>query len=50
MGWFKRIFVFMALNLVVVFTISLILNVLGVKPYLTAYGLDYNSLMVFCLV
>lgn len=50
MAWLKRIFLFMAVNALVVITISLILNVLGVKPYLTHYGLDYSSLMVFCLV
>lgn len=31
-------------------TISVILSVLGVKPYLTRYGLDIKSLAVFCLV
>jgi heat shock protein HtpX len=50
MAWFKRIFLFLLLNIVVVLTLSLILNVLGIKPYITAYGLDYTSLMVFCLV
>jgi heat shock protein HtpX len=34
----------------VMVTISLILNVLGVQPYLTARGLDYGSLAAFCLV
>lgn len=50
MAWIKRIGLFLAVNILVVFTISLILNLLGVKPYLTAYGLDYSSLIVFCLV
>ncbi len=47
---FKRIGLFLAVNLLVVVTISVILNVLGVKPYLTQYGMDYESLMIFCLV
>jgi len=46
----KRIFLFLAINILVVVTISLILNLLGVRPFLTAYGIDYKSLMVFCLV
>src|SRR5580704_1242462 len=50
MGFMKRIFLFLALNFVVVITISFLLNLLGVRPYLTAYGMDYNSLMAFCLV
>jgi heat shock protein HtpX len=50
MAFFKRIFLFLALNFVVVLTISLVLNVLGVRPYLTQRGIDYNSLMAFCLV
>jgi heat shock protein HtpX len=50
MAFFKRIFLFMAVNLLVVTTISLLLNVLGVRPYLNAYGLDYGQLAIFCLV
>lgn len=46
----KRIILFMAVNLLVVLTISVLLNVLGVRPYLTAYGMDYEQLMYFCLV
>lgn len=47
---FKRIFLFMAVNVLVMVTLSLILNLLGVRPYLTSYGIDYQSLMAFCLV
>jgi heat shock protein HtpX len=50
MGFAKRIFLFLAINILVVVTISLILNLLGVRPYLNAYGLDYQSLMIFCLI
>lgn len=46
----KRIFLFLALNMAVIFSISIILRVLGVGPYLSAYGMDYQSLMIFCLV
>lgn len=47
---FKRIFLFMAVNILVLVTISIVLQVLGVRPYLTAYGIDYQALMAFCLV
>jgi heat shock protein HtpX len=46
----KRIFLFLILNLLILVTISITLNLLGVKPYLTANGIDYISLMIFCLV
>lgn len=50
MAFAKRIFLFLAVNILVVLTISLVLNLLGVKPFLHSYGIDYPSLMVFCLV
>ncbi|MEI8346722.1 MAG: protease HtpX [Pseudomonadota bacterium] len=50
MTWLKRISLFLAVNALVIITISTILNVFGVKPYLTRYGMDYQSLMIFCLL
>jgi heat shock protein HtpX len=50
MSWFKRIFLFAVVNLLILVTISIVLNLLGVQPYLTAYGIDYRQLMIFCLV
>lgn len=50
MVWFKRIFLFAVVNILVVVTVSLVLNLLGVRPYLNANGIDYQQLMVFCLV
>lgn len=50
MGWMKRIILFVALNALVVLTISVLLRVLGVGPYISAYGLNYTLLAVFCLV
>ncbi len=46
----KRIFLFLVINALVLVTLSLVLNLLNVRPYLTAYGIDYKSLMIFCLV
>lgn len=47
---FKRIFLFMLTNVLVMVTVSIVLSVLGVNNYLTASGLDYTALMIFCLV
>ena len=46
----KRVALFLAVNILVMLTISFVLQLLGVGPYLTAYGLDYRSLAAFCLV
>lgn len=50
MAMARRIFLFLAVNVLVVMTITTILSLLGVRPYLTAYGLDYGQLAVFCLI
>ena len=50
MGFAKRIFLFMAVNILILITLSVTLNLLGVQPYLTRYGIDYKALMIFCLV
>lgn len=50
MAWVKRIGLFLLVNILVVVTISTVLNILGVKPYLSANGLNMASLVVFCLV
>jgi len=46
----KRVFLFIAVNALVIVTISFILNLLNVQPFLTQRGLDYNALMSFCLI
>lgn len=46
----KRIFLFLATNILVVATISIIMSVFGVGHYVTAYGINYESLLVFCLL
>lgn len=50
MAFTKRIFLFLLTNILVIVTLSIVLNLLGVRPYLTSYGINYNALMVFCLV
>ena len=46
----KRIVLFLAVNFLVIVTISILLNVLGIQPYLTQRGIDYRALLAFCLV
>jgi heat shock protein HtpX len=50
MAFLKRIFLFLIVNILIVTTISIILNLLNVKPFLNAHGLDYQSLLIFCLI
>src|ERR1700678_4526649 len=50
MMWLRRIGLFVLINIMVVMAISLIINVLGIQPYLTQRGIDYGSLMELCLV
>lgn len=45
-----RIFLFLATNLAVVLVASITLSVLGVNHYVSANGLDFGNLLVFCFV
>jgi heat shock protein HtpX len=46
----KRIFLFLAVNIMVVATISLLMTVLGIGRYITAAGLQYGPLLAFCFI
>ncbi|HPW55849.1 MAG: protease HtpX [Thermoanaerobaculaceae bacterium] len=50
MASMKRVFLFVVVNILIVITISLVLSVLGVRPYLSAQGIDLKALAVFCLI
>lgn len=50
MNFLKRFGMLILVNALIMITINIILNVLGVQPYLQAYGINYGSLMAFCLV
>lgn len=45
----KRISLFLMINFLVVLSVSLILNIFHVQPFLKAHGLDIRSLLIFCL-
>jgi heat shock protein HtpX len=46
----RRIILFLVTNLLVLVTISIVINLLGIQPYLSAQGINYESLMLFCAV
>lgn len=46
----KRVFLFMFVNILIIATLSTVMSLLGVQPYLDAKGLNYQSLMIFCVV
>lgn len=46
----KRIFLFVATNILVITTISIITNALGLQPYLSHHGLDLRQLAIFCAI
>ena len=50
MAMLKRIFLFMIVNVLVIVTISIATSLLGIQPYLSAQGINYESLMIFCLM
>jgi heat shock protein HtpX len=50
MSFFKRIFLYMLVNILVVVTVSITMSILGVGHYITRYGIDYEQLAIFCLI
>ena len=50
MTFFKRIFLFMLVNILVMTTISFVTNMFGLTGYMTSAGIDYGQLMAFCLI
>lgn len=47
---FKRIALFIVTNLAIIVVISFILSLFNVQPYLTQYGLNYQSLFIYALI
>ena|SRR3569832_2523410 len=50
MGIAKRIILFLAVNALVILTISIILRLFNVQPFLTSHGISYTDLLLFCLI
>jgi heat shock protein HtpX len=47
---FKRIFLFVAANIAIIAVISIVFSVFGLQPYLSANGINYQSLLVFSAI
>lgn len=50
MVWFRRVGFFILLNVVVITTIGIVMRLLGIEPYISAQGMNYYSLLAFCLL
>lgn len=47
---FKRISLFIITNILIMFTITFVVQLLGIQPYLTKQGIQIKQLAAFCLV
>lgn len=50
MNFIKRFGFMILLNILIMATISVIMSVFNIQPYLGRYGINYGSLMVYCLL
>ena len=50
MGIAKRIILFLVVNFLVIMTISIVLSLFNVQPYLERSGINYKDLLIMCLV
>ncbi len=50
MTFLKRVSLFFVTSILILATVSIILKLLGIEPYLSSNGLNYATLMKFCLV
>jgi heat shock protein HtpX len=46
----KRIFLFLTVNFLIITTLSLVINLVGANNWLSSNGIDYRSLLMFCLI
>jgi len=49
MAFAKRTILFLSVNVLIILTLSITLNLLGVGHYFSARGIDFRSLLIFCL-
>lgn len=50
MRFFKRIFLFLVINILVITTISIVLSIFNVQPFINQYGISYWDLLIFCFI
>lgn len=46
----RRVFYFLITNIAILIVLSTTLRILGVEPYLTPYGINYQSLLIFAAI
>lgn len=46
----KRFLLFVVTNILVIVTLSIVMSLLGIQPYLDAKGINYQSLLLFCVL
>lgn len=46
----KRVFLFFAVSMLISMTVAILMSLLGIGSYVTGAGLQYGSLMAFCLL
>lgn len=46
----KRVLLFLAVNFLIIISVSFLMNAFNLTPYLTSSGLNLGSLAVFCLI
>ena len=45
----KRVFLFVTVNILIIATMSVVFSAIGIQPYLAAEGINYPSLIIFCM-
>lgn len=46
----KRVFLFVTTNILIIATLSIVMSVFGIQSYLDVKGINYQSLMTFCVL
>lgn len=46
----KRVLLFVATNILIIATLSIVMSVFGIQPFLDAKGINYQSLLIFCVL
>ncbi|MDN3504878.1 MAG: protease HtpX [Rhabdochlamydiaceae bacterium] len=47
---FKRISLFLVVNALIIFTVSMIVQIFNLQPYLNQRGINYQTLLIFCTI
>lgn len=46
----KRVLLFVFVNILIISTLSVVMSIFNVQPYLDAKGINYQSLMIYCII